>query len=63
MGFPNVYAVAGGTTAWKAAGKSLAAGTDEPVEPLVAAAREQACVRLRRRRWRHFWHHPGRPSC
>jgi rhodanese-related sulfurtransferase len=41
MGFPNVYAVAGGTTAWKAAGKSLAVGTDEPVEPLVAAAREQ----------------------
>ena len=41
MGFPNVYAVAGGTTAWKAAGKSLAAGTDEPVEPLVAAARER----------------------
>jgi rhodanese-related sulfurtransferase len=41
MGFPNVYAVAGGTTAWTAAGKSLAAGTDEPVEPLVAAARER----------------------
>jgi rhodanese-related sulfurtransferase len=41
MGFPNVYAVAGGTTAWKAAGKSLAAGTDEPVEPLVAEARER----------------------
>ena len=41
MGFPNVYAVAGGTTAWKAAGKSLAAGTDEPVEPLVAAAHER----------------------
>ena len=41
MGFPNVYAVAGGTAAWTAAGKSLAAGTDEPVEPLVAAARER----------------------
>jgi rhodanese-related sulfurtransferase len=42
MGFPNVYAVAGGTAAWTAAGKSLAAGTDEPVESLVGAARERA---------------------
>jgi rhodanese-related sulfurtransferase len=41
MGFPNVHAVAGGTTAWTAAGKSLATGTDEPVEPVVAAARER----------------------
>jgi len=41
MGFPNVYAVAGGTAAWTAAGKSLAAGTDEPVESLVTAARER----------------------
>src|SRR5499426_664896 len=39
MGFPNVYVVHGGTTAWKAAGKGLVAGLDEAVEPLVAAAR------------------------
>jgi rhodanese-related sulfurtransferase len=39
MGFPNVYAVAGGTAAWAAAGRPLAAGADEPLEPLVAEAR------------------------
>ncbi len=39
MGFPNVYAVAGGTTAWAAAGLPLAAGADEPVEPLLTEAR------------------------
>jgi rhodanese-related sulfurtransferase len=39
MGFPNVYAVAGGTSAWAAAGQPLASGADEPVEPLVAEAR------------------------
>jgi rhodanese-related sulfurtransferase len=39
MGFPNVFALAGGTTAWLAAGQSLATGTDEPVEPLVSAAK------------------------
>jgi rhodanese-related sulfurtransferase len=39
MGFPNVYAVAGGTTAWAAAGLPLASGADEPLEPLVAEAR------------------------
>ncbi len=38
MGFTDVAAVAGGTTAWAAAGLPLAAGADEPVEPLVAAA-------------------------
>ena len=43
MGYPNVYAVTGGTTAWTAAGRPLAAGTDEPTEPLVAEA--QARVR------------------
>ena len=39
MGFENVYAVAGGTTAWAAAGRPLTAGADEPVEPIVAEAR------------------------
>jgi len=39
MGFPNVYAVAGGTTAWAAAGRPLASGEDERSEPLVAEAR------------------------
>jgi rhodanese-related sulfurtransferase len=42
MGFPNVYAVVGGTTAWAAAGHPLVAGADEPVEPLVAEARARA---------------------
>ena len=31
MGFPNVYAVIGGTTAWKAAGRALEQGASEPV--------------------------------
>jgi rhodanese-related sulfurtransferase len=39
MGFPNVYAVAGGTTAWTAAGRPLARGDEEPVEPIAAEAR------------------------
>jgi len=39
MGFADVYAVAGGTTAWTAAGLPLTAGADEPTEPLVADAR------------------------
>jgi rhodanese-related sulfurtransferase len=39
MGFAHAYAVAGGTTAWAAAGHSLAHGGDELVEPLVAEAR------------------------
>jgi rhodanese-related sulfurtransferase len=43
MGFPNVFALSGGTTAWKAAGLPLAAGPDEIDEPLVAEA--QARVR------------------
>jgi rhodanese-related sulfurtransferase len=38
MGFANVYAVTGGTTAWAAAGRALASGDDEPTEPLVAEA-------------------------
>ena len=38
MGFAQVYAVAGGTTAWAAAGLPLTRGEDEPVEPLVAEA-------------------------
>ena len=42
MGFPNVYAVDGGTTAWAKAGRPLATGHDEPVEPLVAEARGRA---------------------
>jgi rhodanese-related sulfurtransferase len=42
MGFPRVYAVAGGTAAWTAAGLPLAAGPDDPVEPLVAEARGRA---------------------
>ncbi|MGH7388598.1 MAG: rhodanese-like domain-containing protein [Candidatus Rokuibacteriota bacterium] len=39
MGFTDVFAVTGGTTAWAAAGLPLASGADEPVEPLVAEAR------------------------
>ena len=39
MGFPNVFAVAGGTTAWRAAGKPLAKEADDPVEPFVREAR------------------------
>ena len=39
MGFTEVYAVTGGTTAWAAAGLPLARGEDEPVEPLVVEAR------------------------
>ncbi len=39
MGFPNVHAVTGGVTAWRAAGLPLATGPDEPVEPVVAEAR------------------------
>jgi rhodanese-related sulfurtransferase len=39
MGFANVYAVAGGTTAWVATGLPLAAGADELLEPLVVEAR------------------------
>ena len=42
MGFANVYAVAGGTRAWAAAGRPLASGVDEPIEPLVAEARTRA---------------------
>jgi rhodanese-related sulfurtransferase len=42
MGFPNVYAVAGGTAAWTAAGRPLATGADEPVEALVAEATARA---------------------
>jgi len=38
MGFPNVHAVAGGTTAWAAAGQPLVSGMEEPVEPLVTEA-------------------------
>jgi rhodanese-related sulfurtransferase len=39
MGFANVFAVAGGTAAWAAAGRSLAAGADDQLEPLVTEAR------------------------
>ncbi|HEX6212060.1 MAG TPA: rhodanese-like domain-containing protein [Methylomirabilota bacterium] len=39
MGFAEVFAVTGGTTAWTAAGLPLTPGEDEPVEPLVAEAR------------------------
>ncbi|MGH7333353.1 MAG: rhodanese-like domain-containing protein, partial [Candidatus Rokuibacteriota bacterium] len=39
MGFPSVFAVAGGTTAWRAAGRPLTMGADEPVEPLVTEAK------------------------
>lgn len=39
MGFTEVYAVTGGTTAWAAAGLPLARGEDEPEEPLVIEAR------------------------
>ncbi len=39
MDFPNVFAVAGGTTAWKAAGLRLTTGADEPVETLVTQAK------------------------
>jgi len=39
MGFPNVFAVTGGTTAWSAATLPLASGAEEPVEPMVAEAK------------------------
>src|SRR5262245_10708118 len=39
MGFANVYAVIGGTTAWKAPGLPLASGADDLVEPMVVEAR------------------------
>jgi rhodanese-related sulfurtransferase len=39
MGFTNVYAVSGGTTAWAEAGRPLVSGADEPIEPLVAEAK------------------------
>jgi rhodanese-related sulfurtransferase len=41
MGFPSVFAVTGGTTAWVAAGQPLASGADEPPEPIVLAARRR----------------------
>ena len=41
MGFANVFVVAGGTAAWRAAGRPLASGPDDPVEPVVAEARER----------------------
>ncbi len=61
MGFPNVYAVTGGTTAWKAAGQSLVAGTDEPDGAAGDRSARSACVRLRGRRWRPRWPPRGRP--
>jgi rhodanese-related sulfurtransferase len=42
MGFPKVYAVDGGTTAWRAAGQPLATGADEPVEAIVGEAESAA---------------------
>jgi rhodanese-related sulfurtransferase len=39
MGFTEVFAVTGGTSAWTAAGLPLTPGQDEAVEPLVAEAR------------------------
>jgi rhodanese-related sulfurtransferase len=39
MGFANVYALAGGTSAWTGAGLELESGLEEPVEPVVADAR------------------------
>jgi rhodanese-related sulfurtransferase len=42
MGFANVYAVRGGTTAWAASGRRLATGADEAVEPIVTEARRRA---------------------
>jgi rhodanese-related sulfurtransferase len=42
MGFANVYAVRGGTTAWTASGRRLVAGVDEAVEPIVTEARRRA---------------------
>jgi rhodanese-related sulfurtransferase len=39
MDFPNVFALAGGTTAWRAAGLPLATGADELVEPMVTEAK------------------------
>ena len=42
LGFADVSVVAGGTTAWAAAGQPLSSGPDEPVEPLVAEARARA---------------------
>jgi rhodanese-related sulfurtransferase len=38
MGFTEVFAVTGGTTAWAAAGLPLTPGEDEPVQPLVVEA-------------------------
>ena len=42
MGFAEVFAVAGGTSAWTRAGLSLVTGADDPVEPVVAEARARA---------------------
>jgi len=42
MGFPNVFAVDGGTAAWAASGRPLATGDGEAVEPIVAEARDRA---------------------
>jgi rhodanese-related sulfurtransferase len=41
MGFANVLVVTGGTTAWAGAGQALVAGADEPVEPIVAEAKNK----------------------
>ena len=49
MGFPNVYAVTGGTTAWAAAGRPLTQGAEEPVEPVTAEARKRVRSRAVKR--------------
>ena len=42
MGFPNVFVLAGGTTAWVSAGRPLASGADgDPTEPIVAEAQQR----------------------
>jgi rhodanese-related sulfurtransferase len=41
MGFANVFVVAGGATAWAAAGQPLAAGADDPVELIGAEAKNK----------------------
>lgn len=39
MGFSKVFALVGGTTAWRRAGHALATGADEFLEPVVTEAR------------------------
>ena len=42
MGYPDVSVLSGGTAAWAAAGRPLATGVEETVEPVVVEARARA---------------------